>query len=288
VSFSNPVRQCLYEFEDCLNGGRPKAAAAADRLRKIFPSVEAEGIEMTIPMPGHAVSAVEIEQVKGNVALLEKLVQSHDVVFLLTDSRESRWLPTLLGSYFGKIVITSGLGFDTFVVMRHGIYDPKNPHDPERLGCYFCNDVVAPQDSMKDRTLDQQCTVTRPGISGIASAIAVELMVSLLHHPLGAKAPAESSTELFENTTSPLGVVPHQIRGFLSHFTNVLVFANAYDKCTACSLSVIEEYKNHGFDFLLQVFNNPTYLEDISGLTQLQKEAQNISIEWDEEDDDDF
>ncbi|RZK61081.1 MAG: hypothetical protein EOO85_33865, partial [Pedobacter sp.] len=29
VSYSNPVRQSLYEFEDCLNGGAPKATAAA-------------------------------------------------------------------------------------------------------------------------------------------------------------------------------------------------------------------------------------------------------------------
>jgi ubiquitin-like modifier-activating enzyme ATG7 len=39
VSFSNPVRQPLFEFEDCVDGGKPKAEAAAARLRKIFPGV---------------------------------------------------------------------------------------------------------------------------------------------------------------------------------------------------------------------------------------------------------
>lgn len=39
VSFSNPVRQPLFEFEDCLDGGKPKAACAAERLKKIFPGV---------------------------------------------------------------------------------------------------------------------------------------------------------------------------------------------------------------------------------------------------------
>jgi ubiquitin-like modifier-activating enzyme ATG7 len=37
VSFSNPVRQSLFEFDDCLDGGKPKAAAAAEKLRRIFP-----------------------------------------------------------------------------------------------------------------------------------------------------------------------------------------------------------------------------------------------------------
>ena len=39
VSFSNPVRQPLFEFDDCLDGGKPKAEAAAAALKRIFPGV---------------------------------------------------------------------------------------------------------------------------------------------------------------------------------------------------------------------------------------------------------
>lgn len=39
VSFSNPVRQPLFQFEDCLNGGKPKAETAAARLKEILPSI---------------------------------------------------------------------------------------------------------------------------------------------------------------------------------------------------------------------------------------------------------
>jgi ubiquitin-like modifier-activating enzyme ATG7 len=52
VSYSNPVRQSLFEFEDCANR-RYKSLAAAERLIKIFPNINAKGIVMSIPMPGH-------------------------------------------------------------------------------------------------------------------------------------------------------------------------------------------------------------------------------------------
>ena len=51
VSFSNPVRQTLFEFADCIDGGRPKAQAAAAKLEAIFPDVKTKGIQLSIPMP---------------------------------------------------------------------------------------------------------------------------------------------------------------------------------------------------------------------------------------------
>lgn len=38
VSYSNPVRQILFDYEDAV-ASRPKAEAAADHLKKIFPSL---------------------------------------------------------------------------------------------------------------------------------------------------------------------------------------------------------------------------------------------------------
>ena len=188
VSFSNPVRQPLYKFSDCIDGGLPKAKAAADCLKEIFPGIVSSGVNISIPMPGHSIQS--IDKTKEQIIQLEQLISSHDAVFLLTDSRESRWLPTILGAHLQKIVFNAALGFDTFVVMRHGMRNRSNeemvtpPESPNaQLGCYFCNDVVAPKDSLSARTLDQQCTVTRPGLSGIASAVAVELLASIVNHP---------------------------------------------------------------------------------------------------------
>jgi hypothetical protein len=46
VSYSNPVRQPLFDFEDCLDGGKPKAQCAADKLKKIFPGVVSPSLDL--------------------------------------------------------------------------------------------------------------------------------------------------------------------------------------------------------------------------------------------------
>lgn len=39
VSYSNPVRQNLFTFKDCQNGGQQKAVAAVKALLEIFPKM---------------------------------------------------------------------------------------------------------------------------------------------------------------------------------------------------------------------------------------------------------
>ncbi|KAK5137943.1 hypothetical protein LTR08_005739 [Meristemomyces frigidus] len=304
VSYSNPVRQPLFDFKDCEGGGVNKAERAADMLAEIYPGVDANGVCLSVPMAGHAI--MDEEKVRGEYERLRGLVEGHDAVFLLMDTRESRWLPTVMGKAAGKIVINAALGFDTYVVMRHGLQprpkptaggsaegaitiypatepdplkaaatDPVEPHPapanptPSKreeeeqeeqeieLGCYFCSDVVAPADSLKSATLDQQCTVTRPGAAPLASALAVELLVSITQHRLGARAPAPNPTASAPagstiNTilpapptdpsvrgAHPLGTVPHMLRGFMSTWQTVQMGGQAYDCCAACSPRIL-------------------------------------------------
>lgn len=180
VSYSNPVRQPLFEFEDCLEGGKPKAQCAADSLKRIFPGLaslsrsssnynnlilclvsgllfdqNSAGVELMIPMPGHPVSSESSAPVQQAVTKLEDLIDAHDVIYLLMDSRESRWLPTVIGAAKGKIVMNAALGFDSYLVMRHGAPSDRLAVGEKRLGCYYCNDIVAPTDVSGDALFSQ-------------------------------------------------------------------------------------------------------------------------------------
>jgi ubiquitin-like modifier-activating enzyme ATG7 len=319
VSYSNPVRQPLYDFKDCQNGGVWKAQRAADALMEIYPGIDSEGVVLNVPMAGHPILGVESKTQK-QYEQLKRLIEAHDVVFLLMDTRESRWLPTVMAKSAGKMVINAALGFDSYMVMRHGLRAPKpiakesregtvvvhppdepNPlaraasiptfntdgvkADPDELGCYFCSDVVAPADSQKSATLDQQCTVTRPGAAPIASALAVELLVSLTQHRMKGHAPAAqppTSTALASapptdptlRDSHPLGTVPHQLRGYMSTWQTLQIRGKAYDCCSACSPTILEAYERDGWEFVKRAINEPGFVEEVSGLAEVQRRAE--------------
>ncbi|XP_011866346.1 PREDICTED: ubiquitin-like modifier-activating enzyme atg7 isoform X2 [Vollenhovia emeryi] len=286
VSHSNTVRQSLYTHEDAVQR-RHKAHAAKDALLRIRPSMNAEAVVLHIPMPGHVVGQSMMETTREAVSKLQELVNGHDVVFLLLDSREARWLPTLMCAATNKIAINAALGFDSYTVQRHGTRalsdsgSPKltlqNPagHD---LGCYFCNDVTQPGNSQTDRTLDLQCTVSRPGLSQIAAGLAVELLVAVTQHPQGISARAlmnNDRDDCRENVDNPLigllGGVPHTIRGSLWSHEMKLTVTHRSPFCTACSTPLIKEYQQRDFAFVLDACNVPNYLERLSGLEEILK-----------------
>eukprot|EP00550_Attheya_septentrionalis_P003782 CAMPEP_0198284134 /NCGR_PEP_ID=MMETSP1449-20131203/3627_1 /TAXON_ID=420275 /ORGANISM="Attheya septentrionalis, Strain CCMP2084" /LENGTH=734 /DNA_ID=CAMNT_0043981051 /DNA_START=148 /DNA_END=2352 /DNA_ORIENTATION=+ len=271
VSYSNPVRQNLFELTDCENGGAYKAEASARALKRVAADVKVKAHNLSIPMPGHALED------EAAVETLDQLIQESDVVFLLTDTRESRWLPTVACAAHDTMCINAALGLDSWLVMRHG----ATTGEP-RLGCYFCNDIVAPENSTHNRTLDQQCTVTRPGLAPIASSMAVELMVSMLHHPKRHGAPAPPHRTHFspvvdtkEGESTALGVMPHQIRGSIVSYTMMTPTVPAFSRCTGCSSSVISEYHKDKVGLTKQACGSgSTFLEDLSGLTEFRLEAE--------------
>ena len=136
-----------------------------------------------------------------------------------------------------------------------------------------------------NRTLDQQCTVTRPGLAMVASAVAVEMMSNILHHPQGALAPSETSEAMHAaESPSPLGPLPHSIRGSLNGFTQMSITGQAFSQCTACSRCVVDAYTERGHDLVIDAINNPKFLEDLTGLTALHQMAELAVEGWDDGD----
>ena len=70
------------------------------RLKKILPSVTSSGVQLSIPMPGHPTTEADAAATKT----LNDLIKSHTVTYLLTDTRESRWLPSVICASEGKVM----------------------------------------------------------------------------------------------------------------------------------------------------------------------------------------
>eukprot|EP00297_Palpitomonas_bilix_P024726 CAMPEP_0113881422 /NCGR_PEP_ID=MMETSP0780_2-20120614/8368_1 /TAXON_ID=652834 /ORGANISM="Palpitomonas bilix" /LENGTH=652 /DNA_ID=CAMNT_0000868279 /DNA_START=107 /DNA_END=2065 /DNA_ORIENTATION=- /assembly_acc=CAM_ASM_000599 len=247
VSYSNPARQSLYTFDDAKEK-RAKAEAAAAELKRIFPSVQSEGHVLSLPMPDHPpLSAGEEESLLHTARTLRSLISEHDMVFMLTDSREARWFGTAVAAQLEKLAFTAAVGVDSYVCIRHGKGRGKGE------GCYFCNDVVGVKNSQVGLALDRQCTVTRPAAAMLASAYVVELAIaSYFAHA--------------EPPSSALGSPPQQLRGYLSNFEQMHFEGKAFEHCTACSAKVLDALSASFEPTIARVVSGRGELEQISGL----------------------
>ena len=264
VSYSNPVRQSLYTFEDSQNiGNNYKAILAAEKLKKIFPMVDSKGFNITIPLPGRTlIDENAKKEYFKNLEILENEIKACDIMFLLTDSRESRWYPTVIAKAYNKLVITAAIGFDSYLVMRHG-------NSQNQLGCYFCTDISTPGDTSGNRTLDQQCTISRPGVSMICSGLACELAMSCGNNALNKSDKEED--------------IPHQLRGNLINYEMQHFNFKYNTNCVACSDNIIKSYKEDRMGFAIGVMNDPYYIEKTCGIHEL---IQKIKLENDNDKDD--
>jgi ubiquitin-like modifier-activating enzyme ATG7 len=143
--------------------------------------------------------------------------------------------------------------------------------------------------------------VTRPGIAPIASALLVELLVSVLQHPRKGRAPApaagpsapgshpaEASGPDATGFAHPLGLVPHQLRGFLSSFHTMQIVGQPYPQCSACSDAVVQAFERDGWAFGRRALAEKGFVEAVSGLAEVQRRAEELDadVDWEGEDED--
>lgn len=153
----------------------------------------------------------------------------------------------MLAKQYDKTVINIALGYETLLIQYISTDN----------GCYFCTDPVGPRDTVSSRTIDEKCTITRPGISSIASALAVELFVDIIK---GKKD-------------------RHQIRFNLIDMQFSYQQSYKNDQCCCCSMEMVSLLADNGYRFIKEVKCDPKTIEDISGYNETDmQDADIISI----------
>ena len=266
VGLSNVARQPLFSAADAAQGAK-KATAAAKAIIAAHPGAEAVGIVLDIPTPGRARQGEEAYAAhSAAITILRDLLISADVVFLCLDSREARWLPSVLAASLppqtAPLVIAAGVGFDAAVVVRHGV-----PHS--NLGCYFCagGDATPPRDSRSGAPQDALCTVTRSGIVPLAASLAAELAITTILHPLCAKAPHETLSkeedmDALAEYPSPFGAASHVTRARIRGPPSIITAGAPADPfCPACGPRVQTALTLRGDAFLIEAMTDEKTLE---------------------------
>lgn len=79
--------------------------------------------------------------------------------------------------------------------------------------------------------------------------------------------------------------MPHQIRGYVSTFENNIIRGQSYTSCSACSPTILEAYRRDGWDFVKKALMEKDYVAELSGLAEVQRQAEKMSAEldWEEE-----
>ncbi|KUF98768.1 AP-4 complex accessory subunit tepsin [Phytophthora nicotianae] len=140
----------------------------------------------------------------------------------------------------------------------------------------------SPPSSVSSVLSSKEQVQTLRGLAPIAAATAVELLVAVLHSPQGKYVGAEKPSD----GSVPMGYIPHQLRGFLNAFQNMVITGEAFDKCIACGSKVLDAYSADSLGLLEKACNSTAYLEELTGLNQLTEEADSLMIDLEDSDED--
>lgn len=231
VSITNLSRQTLFMYKDL---GRNKAIVAAERLQDILPGFNSVGIKLDIPMvdrPG----LYNKEEVNEKINVFEDLISKHDVIFICTDNKESRWFPTLIGKKLDKLVFNVAVGFNSWLAMYHSYSGSPN------VSCYFCTSISV-RNTEINRSIDQLCTVTHIATTFMSAAAAVDLLVNIIH--------GESEVS--------------QLRGSLVNYNIENINGVRDIKCCACGDEIQNVYENHKYDIIWKILDHGRYLENFA------------------------